>query len=129
MDYELHTHSVEVIVALPIESAKISLGGDGSGGSLEANENGTVSCSVAGGRPAPEVTLDIEGLGGDKIVDEKLVATPDEEGVYQTEKVPVLLLLVFFFFLFFFFSEEVKISRVFFGFCLVSVPNCQARRG
>ena len=73
---------IKVIVASPVE-----------GGTIEApsmkaySEKGKVTCTMQGGRPAPGVSMEVEGLQETSISNDSQVQTPDEKGVYETIQV------------------------------------------
>lgn len=82
----MNPHFVEITFAQPVESLEVSIGEGGSGGILEAHKNGTISCLVKGGRPAPGVNLEVEGLEQSKIVEGKQTQEPNDDGIYETEQ-------------------------------------------
>ena len=51
------------------------------------NEQGKVTCTMKGGRPAPGVSMEVEGLEETSISNDSQVQTPDDKGVYETVQV------------------------------------------
>ena len=51
------------------------------------NEQGKVTCTMRGGRPAPGVSMEVEGLEETSISNDSQGQTPDDQGVYETVQV------------------------------------------
>ena len=68
-------------MASPVSSCEIK---DGDSGALviPAGENTKITCFIHGGRPAPLLSLTVEGLDASEF---DVIATPDENGVYESE--------------------------------------------
>ena len=73
---------IKVIVASPVE-----------GGTVEAptmsaySQQGPVTCTMKGGRPAPGVSMEVEGMEKTSISNDSQIQTPDDKGVYETVQV------------------------------------------
>ena len=53
-------------------------------------DQGKVTCTMRGGRPAPGVSMEVEGLEETSISNDSQVQTPDDNGVYETVQVRIL---------------------------------------
>ena len=73
---------IKVVVASPVME-----------GTVEAppmtaySQQGPVTCTMKGGRPAPGVSMEVEGLEETSISNDSQIQTPNDKGVYETVQV------------------------------------------
>ena len=70
-----------MIVASPVQ------GGTVEAPPMAAGSKGLVTCTMRGGRPAPGVSMEVQGLQESSISNDSQIQTPDDKGVYETIEV------------------------------------------
>ncbi len=87
---EVTSHEIEVTVASPIKGIDLFVNGSFAldKRSVVLGEKGNVTCKAHGGRPAPSISLTIDGFDfKSKLVDDVQVQIPGADGVYETKQV------------------------------------------
>ena len=54
---------------------------------MAARSKGPVTCTMRGGRPAPGVSMKVQGLQETSISNDSQIQTSDDKGVYETIEV------------------------------------------
>ena len=54
---------------------------------VAAGAKGAVTCTMRGGRPAPGVSMEVQGLQETSISNDSQIQTSDDKGVYETIEV------------------------------------------